>query len=273
MPTNLPIEWSLAEKEYQNAKTLEEKIEALKKLISATPKHKGTENLRSDLRKRLSKLEDQLERRSKKTGRRIETIKKTADILVPIIGLTQSGKSTLLKGLTNASVEISDKPYTTREPITGVSFFEGVNIQFVEIPSFFLRKDISIAQNSDVILLLVHSEQDLEKLREVLKQNKLEKKNKIIISKIKNQAEFFSKILKESNVVRIFTKPIGKKIAEKAVVLKNGSVMEDLVRHVNQSWLKSFKFARVFDKTKFSGRRVGLNYLLKDGDVVEIHAG
>jgi ribosome-interacting GTPase 1 len=34
-----------------------------------------------------------------------------------------------------------------------------------------------------------------------------------------------------------------------------------------------FRFARVFDDTRFSGRKVGLEYVLKDRDVLEIHAG
>jgi hypothetical protein len=45
MPTNLPREWSLIENEYREAKSLDEKIETLKRLISATPKNKATENL------------------------------------------------------------------------------------------------------------------------------------------------------------------------------------------------------------------------------------
>ncbi len=273
MPTNLPVEWSLVEKEYQSAKTLEEKIATLKKLISVTPKHKGTEHLLGDLRKRLAKLEDQLERRSKKTGRKVETIKKTADIFVPIIGLTQSGKSTLMKSLTNAPVEISSKPYTTRESVTGVRFFEGVDMQFVEIPSFFLRKDMDIARNADVIVVMTRDERDLKKIQEVVRQNKLEGK-KIIVTNIgKPYEELLHEIINKIDVVRVFTKPVGKKAAEKAVVLKKGSAMKNLVKRINESWLKNFKFARIFDDTEFSGRRVGLNYLLKDRDVVEIHSG
>jgi hypothetical protein len=59
MPTNLPREWSLIDEEYRAAKNLDEKIEALKRLIAATPKHKGTSHLLAELRKKLSKLEDE----------------------------------------------------------------------------------------------------------------------------------------------------------------------------------------------------------------------
>jgi len=147
MPANLPAEWFTIENEYRREKNLEKKIELMKKLISSTPKHKGTENLLADLKKKLSKLEEELEKKSRKLKRRQETIKKTGDILVAIVGLTKSGKSSLINALTNASVEVSDKPYTTKEPVTGVCLFEGVAIQLVEIPSFFLRKHMSIVHS------------------------------------------------------------------------------------------------------------------------------
>jgi ribosome-interacting GTPase 1 len=275
MPTNLPREWSLIDEEYRAAKNLDEKIEALKRLIAATPKHKGTSHLLADLRKKLSKLEDELERKSKKSGSRTkEVIKKTGDILVSIIGLTQSGKSTLLKSLTNASVDIDSRPYTTKEPVTGVNFFEGVHIQFVEIPSFFLKRHMNLAHASDMLLILANNQDELKKLEEILKENKLENKKKLILMNIdanKDYSELLDKVIKENEIVRVFTKPIGKPVEKKAVVLKSGSVVKDMIQRVNIAWLKSFKFARVFDNTKFSGRQVGLEYVLKDRDVVEIH--
>jgi hypothetical protein len=273
MPVNAGPQYFSAEEKYSKARTIEEKIAALKEMIKFSPKHKGAENLLADLKKRLSKLEDELERKSRRsTSTQKEVIKKTGDILVSIIGLTQSGKSTLLKSLTNAKVEISSTPYTTKEPITGVSLFEGVHIQFVEIPSFFLKRHMNIAHASDLLLLLSKNQDDLNKLEEILKENKLENKKKIILENLdKDHSKLLEKIIKESNVVRAFTKPVGKNIGEKAIVLKNGSTVEDVIVRINKNWLKNFKFARIFDNTEFSGRKVGLGYTLKDRDIVEIH--
>jgi ribosome-interacting GTPase 1 len=66
-------------------------------------------------------------------------------------------------------------------------------------------------------------------------------------------------------------KPPGKEVEERAVVLKEGATMKSLIEKLNVAWLKTFKFARVFDKTRFSGKRVGLDYRLKDEDIVELH--
>jgi ribosome-interacting GTPase 1 len=284
MPTNLPREWYLLEERFRNEKNLEKKIELLKELIGITPKHKGTENLLADLRKRLAKLEEMLEKKSRKVGRRVKSIEKSGDILVSILGFTKVGKSTLLKILTNASAEISDKPYTTKEPITGVCFYKGVHIQFVEIPSFFLKEHLSICHSSDVLLLLARNEEELKELEKILEQNKLKNKPKIALMKTINKdilvenvetskefSELLDEILRQTRIIRVFMKPPGKEVGKKAVVLKNGSTIKDLIEKLSVSWLNSFKFARIFDKSEFSGRRVGLDYQLKDEDVVELH--
>ena len=53
------------------------------------------------------------------------------------MGLTNSGKSTLLNKLTGAKTMVADYPYTTTKPTVGMMVFEDVQIQLVEIPSTF----------------------------------------------------------------------------------------------------------------------------------------
>lgn len=94
-----------------------------------------------------------------------------------------------------------------------------------------------------------------------------------MLEKVKglDQSGLLNQIIRESGIVRIFTKPIGRPVEKKAVVLKEGSVVKDLIEKINHIWLKNFNFARIFDDTRFSGRKVGLEYVLKDKDKVEIH--
>ncbi|MDT7858540.1 MAG: TGS domain-containing protein [Candidatus Aenigmarchaeota archaeon] len=284
MPANLPREWYILEEKFRNEKDLEKKIELLRELIGITPKHKGTENLLAELRRRLAKLEEMLEKRSRKTGKKIKLIEKSGDILVSILGFTQVGKSTLLKLLTNANVEIGDNPYTTKEPVTGVCFYKGVYIQFVEIPSFFLREHLSICHSSDLLILLVRNEDELKEMDKILEANRLKNKPKIVMMKSINNSVLFENIeankelselldgiLKQANIVRVFMKPPGKEVEKRAVVLKEGATIKDLIEKLNSAWLKTFKFARIFDNTEFSSRRVGLEYKLKDEDIVELH--
>jgi len=56
MSTNLPAEYFDAEKRYRTASTSAEKLACIEKMLTIIPKHKGTDKLRADLRKRISKL-------------------------------------------------------------------------------------------------------------------------------------------------------------------------------------------------------------------------
>jgi len=56
MPANLPPQYFDAEKRYRAAKTPEDKIEALETMLAITPKHKGTDRLHGDLRRKIAKL-------------------------------------------------------------------------------------------------------------------------------------------------------------------------------------------------------------------------
>jgi ribosome-interacting GTPase 1 len=133
---------------------------------------------------------------------------------------------------------------------------------------------MNIAHAADLILILARDEDDLDKLNEILKENKLENKKKMVLIGKKSKSEYseiLNRIIKESEIIRIFTKPIGKPAEKKAVVLKKGSIVKDLVQRINYMWVDNFNFVRIFDDTRFSGRKVGLEYVLKDKDIVEIH--
>src|SRR3989344_52303 len=107
MPINASPEYYKAYAEYLNALTIEEKIRRLEEVIRLAPKHKSSETLLAHLMSRLSKLKKESEvkrkRRSSSRG-----IKKTGDAQVVIIGIENSGKSSLLSVLTNASPKISE---------------------------------------------------------------------------------------------------------------------------------------------------------------------
>ena len=59
MPINAGAEYYVAERRYSDAKTTKEKILALEDMIRTIPKHKGTEKLLAEFRKRMSKLKSQ----------------------------------------------------------------------------------------------------------------------------------------------------------------------------------------------------------------------
>ena len=56
MPANLTPEYEKAELRYRRAITDEDRLVALQDMLAAIPKHKGTEKMQADLKRRLSQL-------------------------------------------------------------------------------------------------------------------------------------------------------------------------------------------------------------------------
>ena len=82
MPANLPPEYHKIEATLRDAKTVPEKIEICEKLISVIPKHKGTDHMQADLKRRLSKLRQEQEEgaaKGKKSGPTIKVEKELAN--------------------------------------------------------------------------------------------------------------------------------------------------------------------------------------------------
>jgi len=183
VPANLPPEAKEKWLKVMEAKTLEEKIKALEEFISAVPKHKGTENLLYWARRRLRELrEEQEERRRRRASGRGPTffIEKEGAAQIVLLGLTNVGKSLLLRRLTNADVEVADYPYTTRRPVPGMLQFEDIQFQLIEAPALMPgaadgvawgTKVLGLARNADgIIIVLDAANRPLHQLKIVLEE-------------------------------------------------------------------------------------------------------
>jgi len=269
MPTNVTVEYAKAQQKYLNARTREEKIAALEEMISSVPSHKGCEVLKAQLKQRLAKLK---QKRESKSSRKIITIQKEGDAQVCILGLTQSGKSTLLSKLTNAKPEISNHPFTTVKPEIGTFDFYGVKIQMIEIPSSFQPSLMSIAQNADSLILIYKNEEELEELKEILSRYRLNK-SLVEVNRESNLNDIKDNIWNSLGLIRIYCKEPGKKPEQKPMVMKKGSTVKDAAKRLHKDFLKYFRFARIWGSSKYPGEKVGLDYKLEDKDILEIHIG
>ena len=275
MPINAGPEYFAAEQRYLTAKSKEDRILALEEMIRALPKHKGTEHLVAELRKRLKKFKS--EASSKASQKPRFSIRKQGAAQVCIVGLTNSGKSTLLNKLTKADAEIADHPYTTKEPAVGMMEYKDVQIQVVEIPSTFEPELISILHTTDEIIAIVDGtvkEDQWKILNAIFSNNNIKqgnivwlwaKKDDVDIEDLKN------KIWKGLKLITVYTKSPGREKDLPGIALRPGSTVKDLAERIHNDFLKSFKFARIFNSTKFSGQKVGLDYRIQDKDAIEIH--
>lgn len=270
MPTNVSFEYVSAQRKYLLAKNREERIQALEEMVRFAPSHKGGENLRKELRTRLAKLKTQKEA---KRGGRSYSLKKEGDAQVCILGLTQSGKSTLLSDLTNAKPKISSHPFTTTKPVIGTMDYKGVRIQIIEIPSTFDPRYTSVASSSDGIIIMANSDEERKRMLEIVERFKLSSKSLMFVKKDNDIEVIKTKIWRLLGLIRVYTKEPGRNAAEKPLVLKSGATVLDAAKEVHKDFVKFFKFGRVWGRSvRFPGEKVGKEHSLVDGDILEIHA-
>jgi len=134
MPANLPPQYFEAEKNYRLAKNTQEKIDALEEMLAIMPKHKGTDHLRGELRRRISKLTQSSEKRSATQRASMFSIEKEGAAQVIVIGLPNAGKSQLVASITNASPTVAEYPFTTHTATPGMMEFENIQIQLIDTP-------------------------------------------------------------------------------------------------------------------------------------------
>jgi hypothetical protein len=161
MPANLPPQYYEAERRYRQARTPQEKIEALEEMFSIMPKHKGTDRLRAELRTKIAKFYEEAEKRPMvgRKGSLLYYVKKEGAGQAVLLGLPSTGKSRLVTTLTGAASPVADYLFTTRLPIPGMMEFENIQIQMVDLPAI-TAPDVSswlpnIVRNADLLLVVV----------------------------------------------------------------------------------------------------------------------
>ena len=172
MPANLPAEAKKKYREASLARKPEEKIKKLEEFMSLFPKHKGTENLRAQVKRKISLLRREIEEKKHKkvgVGGPKVFIEKEGDTQIVILGPTNVGRSSLLSLLTNSKVAISSYPYTTTEPTPGMFNYQDLQLQMVEAPALMEGsaeggawglQTLTSARNADGLILMVDLSQN-----------------------------------------------------------------------------------------------------------------
>ncbi|HEC62999.1 MAG TPA: GTP-binding protein, partial [Candidatus Acetothermia bacterium] len=109
MPANLTPEFLAARERFNKARSDEERLDALQEMLATIPKHKGTEKMQADIKRRIAKLREKMEqrRRSGKSSGPSYHVERVGAAQVALVGPPNSGKSSILAALTNASPDIA----------------------------------------------------------------------------------------------------------------------------------------------------------------------
>ncbi len=93
----------------------------------------------------------------------------------------------------------------------------------------------------------------------------------ISVSRGRHLERFKQVVLEQLEIIRVYSKPPGKQPdLTTPFVLKRGTTVEELAAKVHKDFLEKFKSARVWGSGVFDGQPVGRDYVLQDGDVVEL---
>ena len=326
MPANLPPEYFDVEKRYRTARAPTEKLACIEEMLTIIAKHKGTDKLRADLRRRVSKLKSAAE--TKKSIARHESvyhINKEGAGQIVIVGATNVGKSALVAALTHAAPEVADFPHTTWKPSPGMMPVENIQIQLIDtLPlsrEYFDPEMMDLIRRCDLVLLMVDLQTDpLQQFEDTVA---LLEENQIVPLRFKDRymdrrgncpvpflimanknddaatdenLDIFRELLadnwpmvaasvttgrhmdllkativKRLNIIRVYSKSPGKKPdLSSPFVLKTGSTIADFAAKVHQDFATKLRSAKVWGSSAFDGQMVQWDYVLQDGDVVEL---
>ena len=164
MPANLTPEYVRAEQRYRQAATDAEKLDALQEMLRTLPKHKGTERMQADIKRRLSELRKAAAHRGPARGPDPFHIPKGGAGQVVLIGPPNVGKSMLLAQTTKAPVKVADYPFATALPVPGMAKFEDVQIELVDTPpvapGHVPGRLIGTIRSADVVCIVVDLSSD-----------------------------------------------------------------------------------------------------------------
>ena len=328
MPANLPPQYHEAEKKYRAAHTIPEKMTALQEMLAVMPKHKGTDHLKADLRAKVSKLTEELERPAAPRGGRPSpfTVRKEGAGQAVLVGPPNGGKSSLLAALTGAKVKVASYPFTTQVPEPGMLPFENTHIQVVDTPPLSEARLESqlfgLFRNSDVLVAVVDlgasPAAQVEAILRVLRQwgmqavelgkdpdpDRRQTEKRLLVAANKADLEgaldafqgllaeygqhfpvvltsatdavglenLGREIFKSLGVIRVYTvSPGSEPRLENPLVLPQGSTVEDAATSIHKEWRQKLKYALVWGSAKFGGQHVSRDYVLADGDVLQLH--
>ena len=320
MPANLTPQYYEAEERFRRAKNTEEKVQALEEMLSVIPKHKGTEKLQADIKRRLSKVrEEGKKKKSSSKGYDPFGVEKQGAGQIVLAGYPNSGKSSLLTTLTRAKVKVADYPFTTALPASGMMPYKDTWVQLVDTPPLSVDNVpsglIGTFKEADALLIVIDVStadclEQMDGLMQVLQErevidlseegeiiapipylvvaNKIDHPdaqenlevmqelmpgfNPLAVSNQGNNLEDLKDRLFEIlDVIRVYGKPADREAdMERPFILKRGSTVLDFAEGVHKDFPEQLKSALVWGSSKFDGQAVARDYVLEDGDIVEL---
>ena len=161
MPANLTPEYRAAELAFRRARDLGERLDCLREMLRVMPKHKGTDHLQGDIKRRIKELSEELgrPRNDGARGGPTHVVRPEGAAQLALIGPPNAGKSLLHSRLTGSGAQVASYPFTTQHPEPGMMPHEDIHFQLVDLPAVAPEHSVpwlaSALQVTDAALLVV----------------------------------------------------------------------------------------------------------------------
>jgi ribosome-interacting GTPase 1 len=161
MPANLTPEYRAAEAAFRKARDPRDRLACLREMLRVMPKHKGTDHLQGDIRRRIKELSEELERPGRGGGHGGPALvfRPEGAAQIAVLGPPNAGKSSLHARLTGSDVAVAPYPFTTQHPEPGMMAHEGIHFQLIDLPAVSPEHPIpwlvNTLQTADACLLVV----------------------------------------------------------------------------------------------------------------------
>jgi hypothetical protein len=184
MPANLSPEYKAAEAAFRQAREPRERLDRLRDMLRTIPKHKGTDHLQADIKRRIKELSEELEAPKKGPARSgpSHVVRPEGAAQLALVGPPNSGKSSLHARLTASHAHVAEYPFTTQEPQAGMMAHEDVHLELVDLPAVSPEHPVpwlaTTLQTADGCLLVVDLTESscveqIQALHEVLRQKRV----------------------------------------------------------------------------------------------------
>lgn len=187
------IEFTRLRKKLPHTAGMEEKIALLESIVALNPRNPDNLALRRKYREEMENL------KAKRTGKK-KTVVSFYDAIhykrqVTVVGIANSGKSTLINRLAGSEIEVSNLPFTTYRPETQMINCRDVPVMLVEIPAVYEDENddakYRFIRNSDSICICAVGKEDAVTVLRQLENN--------LVVPVDGRVDHEDKTMKKSN--------------------------------------------------------------------------
>ena len=226
-----------------------------------------------------------------------------------IIGLPNSGKSTLLASLTSSPVKMASYPFTTQKPEVGSLVHNDVRIQMVELPAFYEgvstqnKALVALLRTTDAVINVINKTEEWEALSGELEASRIRLFNRkrenyekysegltylpamVVYRRLEPRTELETmpfadldgikqELYGQLNISRIYLRDRRGNVSLPPTIFLDieDVTVEDVTGKAGKRFLREFRYAKIWGPSAtYDGERAGLKRRLKDGDTVTIY--